>query len=112
MSATDGSGTRERVLARIREDSRFALATHEHPDGDALGSLVAMQELLGALGKDSVMYVSPDDLPLPSEYEVFVLDAAIHAPPPDIAERTVSCSWTAATSTATRRACCATARTC
>jgi len=83
------AGTRELVLARIREDERFALATHEHPDGDALGSLVAMQELLQALGKDSVMYVSPDDLPLPSEYEVFVLDAAIHAPPADIAERTV-----------------------
>jgi phosphoesterase RecJ-like protein len=89
VSAADASGTRERVLARIREDMHFALATHEHPDGDALGSLVAMQELLSALGKDSVMYVSPDDLPLPSEYEVFVLDAAIHAPPADIAERTV-----------------------
>ncbi|MEA2225071.1 MAG: bifunctional oligoribonuclease and phosphatase NrnA [Solirubrobacteraceae bacterium] len=85
----DATGTRERVLERIREDARFALATHEHPDGDALGSLVAMQELLSALGKDSVMYVSPDDLPLPPEYEVFVLDAAIHAPPADIAERTV-----------------------
>jgi bifunctional oligoribonuclease and PAP phosphatase NrnA len=83
------TSTRDRVLARIREDSHFALATHEHPDGDALGSLVAMQELLAALGKDSVMYVSPDDLPLPEEYQVFVLDAAIHAPPPDIAERTV-----------------------
>jgi bifunctional oligoribonuclease and PAP phosphatase NrnA len=83
------ASTRERVLARIVEDSRFALATHEHPDGDALGSLVAMQELLSALGKDSVMYVSPDDLPLPEEYQVFVLDAAIHAPPADIAQRTV-----------------------
>ena len=83
------ASTRERVLARIVEDSRFALATHEHPDGDALGSLVAMQELLSALGKDSVMYVSPDDLPLPEEYQVFVLDAAIHAPPTDIAQRTV-----------------------
>jgi bifunctional oligoribonuclease and PAP phosphatase NrnA len=83
------AGTRERVLERIVEDSRFALATHEHPDGDALGSLVAMQELLSALGKDSVMYVSPDDLPLPEEYQVFMLDAAIHAPPADIAQRTV-----------------------
>jgi len=83
------ASTREQVLERIREDGRFALATHEHPDGDALGSLVAMQELLQALGKDSVMYVSPEDLPLPVEYQVFVLDAAIHAPPPDIAERTV-----------------------
>ncbi|HEX3911053.1 MAG TPA: DHH family phosphoesterase [Solirubrobacteraceae bacterium] len=81
--------TRAQVLARILEDSRFALATHEHPDGDALGSLVAMNELLGALGKDSVMFVSPDDLPLPEEYSVFLLDEAIHEPPADIAERTV-----------------------
>jgi phosphoesterase RecJ-like protein len=83
------ASTREQVLARLRDDEHFTLATHEHPDGDALGSLVAMQELLQSLGKDSVMYVSPEDLPLPEEYEVFVLDAAIHAPPPDIAERTV-----------------------
>jgi bifunctional oligoribonuclease and PAP phosphatase NrnA len=90
VSAADGAAsTRERVLARLREDGRFALATHEHPDGDALGSLVAMHELLIALGKDSVMYVSPEDLPLPEEYEMFLLDGAIHAPPPDIAERTV-----------------------
>jgi phosphoesterase RecJ-like protein len=81
--------TRERVLARIREDSRFVLATHEHPDGDALGSLVGMQELLSVLGKDSAMYISPDDLPLPDEYRIFPLDGAIQAPPADVAERTV-----------------------
>jgi phosphoesterase RecJ-like protein len=81
--------TRAQVLQRIREDSRFALATHEHPDGDALGSLVAMHELLVALGKDSVMFVSPDDLPLPEEYRMFMLDGAIQQPPSDIAERTV-----------------------
>jgi bifunctional oligoribonuclease and PAP phosphatase NrnA len=81
--------TREQVLERLRDDRRFVLATHEHPDGDAIGSLVAMHELLGALGKDALMYVSPGDLPLPSEYSVFALDGAIHEPPPDIAERTV-----------------------
>jgi len=86
----DGAmAAREQVLERLREDRRFVLATHEHPDGDALGSLVAMHELLRALGKDALMYVSPDDLPLPSEYSVFALEGAIHEPPPDIAERTV-----------------------
>jgi bifunctional oligoribonuclease and PAP phosphatase NrnA len=89
VSALDAAATRELVLDRLREDARFALATHEHPDGDALGSLVAMQELLRALGKDSVMYLSPDDLPLPSEYSVFLLEGAIHEPPADIAGRTV-----------------------
>jgi len=79
---------RELILERIREDSRFVLAAHEGPDGDALGSVLAMQGLLSALGKDSAMYISPDDLPLPDEYRVFSLDGLIKTPPADIAERT------------------------
>jgi len=81
--------TRDLVLARIREDERFVLATHENPDGDALGSLVAMQGLLSALGKDTVMFISPDDLPLPHEYSLFHLDGLIQEPPGDIGQRTV-----------------------
>jgi phosphoesterase RecJ-like protein len=81
--------TRERVLERIREDSRFVLAAHERPDGDALGSLVGMQGLLSALGKDSVMFIAADDLPLPLEYRFFALDGLIQAPPADVSERTV-----------------------
>ena len=81
--------TRELVLERIREDSRFVLASHESPDGDALGSLVGLQGLLGALGKDSAMFIAPEDLPLPDEYSLFPLDGLIQAPPADIAERTV-----------------------
>ena len=81
--------TRERVLARLREDERFVLAAHENPDGDALGSLVGMQGLLTALGKDSAMFISPSDLPLPREYRFFSLDGLITQPPADIAERTV-----------------------
>jgi bifunctional oligoribonuclease and PAP phosphatase NrnA len=81
--------TRELVLARLREDQRFVLAAHENPDGDALGSLVAMQGLLSALGKDSAMFVSPEDLPLPREYALFALDGLIREPPADVAERTV-----------------------
>jgi len=81
--------TRELVLARIREDSSFVLATHENPDGDALGSLIAMQGLLTALGKDSAMFISPHDLPLPREYRVFPLEGLIQEPPADIENRTV-----------------------
>ena len=47
--------SRALVLERLREDTRFVLATHENMDGDALGSLLAMQGLLAALGKDSLM---------------------------------------------------------
>ena len=100
------------MLARIREDERFVLAAHENPDGDALGSLVAMQGLLSALGKDSVMFISPDDLPLPREYRFFALDGLIQAAAAPTSPSARSCSSTAATSTATPRACCATARTC
>ena len=91
MSTGDESPevTRERVLERIREDSRFVLAAHEAPDGDALGSLVAMQGLLRALGKDSHMFIAAADLPLPYEYRFFELDGLISEPPPDIAQRTV-----------------------
>lgn len=81
--------TRELVLERIRADARFVLATHENPDGDALGSLVAMQGVLSALGRDSLMFIAPADLPLPCEYRFFALDGLVQAPPPDIAQRTV-----------------------
>jgi phosphoesterase RecJ-like protein len=81
--------TRELVLERIRADSRFVLAAHESPDGDALGSLVGMQGLLTALGKDSQMFIAPEDLPLPREYGVLPLAGLIQAPPADVAERTV-----------------------
>jgi phosphoesterase RecJ-like protein len=90
MSDTPDHGhTRQLVLDRIREDRRFVLATHEKPDGDALGSLVAMQGLLSALGKDTAMFISPDDMPLPDEYGTFSLDGLIQQAPADIAERTV-----------------------
>ncbi len=108
----DTGATRELVLERIREDPRFVLATHENPDGDALGSLVAMQGLLGALGKDSVMFISPDDLPLPRRVPLLLAGRADPAAARRTSPSAPSCSSTAATSTATPRACCATARTC
>jgi bifunctional oligoribonuclease and PAP phosphatase NrnA len=89
---SDGQGTavtRELVLERLREDSRFVLATHENPDGDALGSLVGMYGVLKLLGKDAPMFIAPDDLPLPREYRIFSLEGVIQAPPEDILERTV-----------------------
>ncbi len=85
----DNARARELVLQRVREDSRFVLAAHENPDGDALGSLVGMQGLLSALGKDAAMFLSPDDLPLPQEYRALDLCGLISEPPADIAGRTV-----------------------
>ena len=81
--------TRAEVLAELQEAERFLLVTHEHPDGDALGSLLAMHEILRALGKDSVVFMAADELPLPHEYRFFELDALAGAPPADAADRTV-----------------------
>jgi phosphoesterase RecJ-like protein len=88
-AGADGKAARELVLTRLREDTSFLLVTHEHPDGDALGSLIGMQGLLSALGKRSEMYISPEDLPLPREYRALRLTPLIEQPPADIGERTV-----------------------
>src|SRR5258708_37179826 len=55
------------VADAIREHDRFVLTTHENPDGDALGSLLAANLALEQLGKDTVM-VLHGDAPLPGEY--------------------------------------------
>jgi phosphoesterase RecJ-like protein len=81
--------TRDLVLERVRRDASFVVATHENPDGDALGSLIGMHGLLTALGKDSEMFIAESDLPLPREYRCPALEHAIQVAPPDIGERTV-----------------------
>ncbi len=90
MTATNGrTSTRELALAELRRGERFVLATHEHPDGDALGSLAAMQLILTALGKDAVSYMSPDEMPLSYEYRWLKVDRLVTQPPADYAERTI-----------------------
>jgi phosphoesterase RecJ-like protein len=79
----------ESVAAEIRGAERFLLTTHEGPDGDALGSLLAMHHLLGQLGKDSVMFLAAKEFPLPIEYRFLPLEEVFHEPPADMADRTV-----------------------
>jgi phosphoesterase RecJ-like protein len=88
--AEDGErSSRDLVLAELRRASKFVALSHEHPDGDALGSLIAMQEILTGLGKDSVMFIDPRDFPLPHEYSFLPLPKLIDAPPDDVEERTI-----------------------
>ncbi|MEA2274211.1 MAG: bifunctional oligoribonuclease and phosphatase NrnA, partial [Solirubrobacteraceae bacterium] len=89
MSTRDGADARAEVVREIREANRFVLVTHENPDGDALGSLVAMQHLLTALGKDSVMYVAPQEFPLPYEYRFFHLDGLVSVDAQELSQRTI-----------------------
>ena len=83
------AGAREQVLDALREGERFVLVTHENPDGDALGSLVAMQGVLSALGKDSLMFIARGEFPLPYEYAFFQFDGLVSDLPSDVAHRTI-----------------------
>jgi phosphoesterase RecJ-like protein len=80
---------REPAVQEIRSGERFLLVTHERPDGDALGSLLAMHHVLLALGKDSVMFIDPADLPLPYEYRFFDLTGLVGEIPGDLEQRIV-----------------------
>jgi phosphoesterase RecJ-like protein len=89
MDPDGAAAARDQVLAEIRSCSGFCLVTHEHPDGDALGSLVAMHRILSALGKDSVMLMAADEFPLPYEYRFFDLAGLSTVPPTDLPSRTI-----------------------
>ena len=61
------------VSAALEESQRFLVTSHEAPDGDALGSLLAMQLALEQLGKDTVMFLGGPS-PLPGEYRFLELE--------------------------------------
>jgi phosphoesterase RecJ-like protein len=80
---------RERLIGELKAATKLVVITHEHPDGDALGSLVATQMILTQLGKDSVLFIDSDDFPLPYEYGFLGLPGHVSAPPKDLGERTL-----------------------
>ena len=89
MTTNGDRSSRDRVLAELRAADKLVVVAHENPDGDALGSLVAMQGILSAIGKDCLMFIADRDLPLPQEYSFFPLDGLVSDPPADIADRTI-----------------------
>jgi phosphoesterase RecJ-like protein len=78
----------EAVLGALRGNDRFVVTSHENPDGDALGSLLAMHLALASLGKDSVMVLG-GSAPLPGEYGFLALEAhgLVRAAPADTSAR-------------------------
>ena len=90
MTENGNRPDRERILEEIRGASKLLAVTHENPDGDALGSLVAMQQILVALGKDSVIYIDAKEFPLPYEYRFLPLSGVVNSLPEDIDERTIT----------------------
>ena len=90
MSGSNGSTpARTQMLDELRGAQRFLLATHENPDGDALGSLAGMQLVLAGLGKDAVAYMAPDEFPLPYEYRFIQIENLVTEPPADLEDRTI-----------------------
>jgi phosphoesterase RecJ-like protein len=75
-----------KIADAIRSHDRFLVTTHENPDGDALGSLVAMTLGLRELGKDAVMYLF-GEVPLPREYRFMALDDLVRKLPDDASKR-------------------------
>jgi bifunctional oligoribonuclease and PAP phosphatase NrnA len=76
----------EAIADTLRGHDRFVVVTHENPDGDALGSLLATTLTLRRLGKDVVMFLA-GEAPLPREYAFMQLDGIVRTLPDDADER-------------------------
>jgi len=74
------------IAAALRDNEKFLVVTHENPDGDALGSLLATTLALRQLGKDVQMLLT-GDAPLPREYNFMELDGVLRELPDDVGER-------------------------
>ena len=88
QAKTNGTTDLREVAEAVRSHDRFLITTHENPDGDSLGSILAMKLALEQLGKDVVMYLS-GETPLPQEYTFMQLDGIRRSLPEDAAERVV-----------------------
>jgi phosphoesterase RecJ-like protein len=89
MTTNGRRSARDQVLEELRGTDKLVVVTHENPDGDALGSLIATQGILSAIGKDCLMFIAARELPLPEEYNWFPLDGLVSEPPADVDERTI-----------------------
>lgn len=57
----------KRFLSQVAQNQRFLVVSHTSPDGDAIGSAVAMGLFLEAMGKDVVIY-NRDPVPYNFEF--------------------------------------------
>jgi phosphoesterase RecJ-like protein len=76
------------AVAALRDNERFVVTSHEAPDGDALGSILAMGLALRQLGKDAVMFLG-GVAPLPGEYRFLEMESVglQRTRPEDFADR-------------------------
>src|SRR3954470_13950864 len=74
------------IAAALRDNEKFLVVTHENPDGDALGELLATTLAPRQRGKDVQMLLT-GDAPLPREYNFMELDGVLRELPDDVGER-------------------------
>jgi phosphoesterase RecJ-like protein len=86
MSSPQTTSDLQAVAEALRARDRFLLVTHENPDGDALGSILAAKLALDQLGKDSVMFLAGTGS-LPLEYSFMDLSELRRELPEDAEER-------------------------
>lgn len=68
------------IVTEIERNSSFLITTHENPDGDAIGSTLALANYLSRLGKEVTIYCSD---PVPDLYRFLPMsDRAVTAIPP------------------------------
>ncbi len=74
------------MVRALAAAERVIVVAHESPDGDALGSLVAMRLACEQLGKDVVMYLTPET-GLPREYAFMDINGVLRSAPDDCETR-------------------------
>jgi phosphoesterase RecJ-like protein len=71
----------EEILQTFREKTHFVIATHMHPDGDALGSLLGLIEILKKMDKKVFGLVEE---PVPDLYRFFPQSAQLNTSRADL----------------------------
>ena len=74
------------VAQGIRDHDDYVISVHENPDGDALGSMLALKLALDQLGKRSTMFLT-GNAPIPFEYRFMALDGLVRGEPGDLLGR-------------------------
>lgn len=87
---TTMNGTLDSLADALKQEKRVLITCHVKPDGDAIGSLIAMHRAMSSIGADSVMYLA-DDSPVAPEFRWLpgLGEASFGTPPADHASRTL-----------------------
>ena len=64
----------DRFIEILENNNTFLILTHKNPDGDALGSSLAMKKTLKLIGKDVDLYVQT---PIPVNLEDMILEEEV-----------------------------------